>query len=433
LQAVRSRAGQAVAVARRAHPRGWLRGIEPPVRKNAATKFSAEVVGRLATFVLYVVAARRLGASDFGVYSYALAVGYVLAQISDLGLQTLITREVAILDREARPLVWTALALKAGLSLLPTALVVALAVEQSADVREAFLCFGVVMVLQTFVEFCAYVFRGQQKLRREAALLTGTRLAVAGAGVGALWLGASLLGLAVTTLVATAVGTVVGLAALSTRGWLAERPTRFRETAGPLLLAAVPLGAATFLSIAFTRVALLLLDQRGGPTAVAQFSAAQRIVEPTQVLPFAILAAVFPAFSLALRADPLRARRLGVATTVWLVFFGVAVTLAVWLVAPWLPRLYGQGFGGSVDVLRVLGLSIVPAYVNYALTHVLVARSQQGLAMVFMAVVLAIHAALAWVLIPADGAVGPAISYVVAEVVLTVCCLGTLAFTSPRR
>jgi O-antigen/teichoic acid export membrane protein len=423
----------AAAVARRARPRDWLRGIEPPIRANAATKLSTELVGRLATFALMVVAARRLGAADFGLYSYALAVGYVLAQISDLGLQTLITREVAVLDRAARPLVRTALGVKVGLSLLPFVLAAAVTVDRSPDVRAAFLCFAAAMVLQTFTEFSAYVFRGQQKLRREAALLTGTRLAVAGAGAAALGLGASLLGLAVTTLVATAAGAAAGLVALRTRGWLAERPRRFRETAAPLLRAALPLGAATFLSIAFTRIALFLLDERGGATAVAQFSAAQRIVEPTQVLPFALLAAVFPAFSLALHTDPARARRLGVATTLWLFLFGGVVAFTVWITAPWVPRLYGNGFGGSVDVVHVLGLSIVPAYVNYALTHMLVARNQQALATVFMAAVLVLHGALAWLLIPAHGAVGPAISYVVAEVVLTVCCLGTLAFTRRRR
>jgi O-antigen/teichoic acid export membrane protein len=404
------------------------------IRTNAGAKLSGELVGRTATFAVAVYAAQRLGAADFGLYSYAVAVGFVAAQISDLGLQTLITREVAVLEARARPLVRTALVLKVDLSVVPALTMVAVSIGRPSAVALAFLCFGAAMILQTFAEFAAYVFRGQQNLRREAALLTVTRLGVAALGAAALALGGGLLAFALATLGATAAGAGAGLLTLHVRGWLAERAASLRDTARVLLPQALPLGVAIFLSIGFTRIAVLLLEQRSGEVDVAQFSAAQRIIEATQVLPFAVLAAVFPALSLALRDDRERARRLVRSTILWLAVVGGGFAVAIWLAAPWLmPRLYGADFSGSVDVVRILALSIVPAYVNYVLTHFLIARNQQVLSTVFVGAMFALHGALAWVLIPEHGAVGPAISYVAAEFVLMSSCLAAIALTAPRR
>jgi O-antigen/teichoic acid export membrane protein len=413
--------------------RGRVLWVDARIRSNAGAKLSSELIGRGATFAVAVYAARQLGAADFGLYSYAVAVGFVLAQISDLGLQTLISREVAVLEEGARPLVRTALELKVGLSVVPAVLIVAVAVGRPPAVTGAFLCFGAAMILQTFAEFAAYVFRGQQNLRREAALLTATRLGVAALGALALLLGGGLLALAVATLVATATGTAAGLMALHAGGWLAERAASVTETARSLLPHALPIGVAIFLSIGFTRIALFLLEHRRSDVAVAEFSAAQRIVEPTQVLPFAVLAAVFPALSFALRDDRARAGQLVRASLLWLVMAGAALAAAIWIAAPWLmPHLYGGDFSGAVRVVRILALSIVPAYVNYVLTHLLIARNQQVLSTVFVAAMLTLHGALAWVLIPQHGAAGPAISYVAAELVLMASCLAALALTEPR-
>ena len=87
------------------------------------------------------------------------------------------------------------------------------------------------------------------------------------------------------------------------RHWLEFWPTTSTSSE------ALPLGIAIFLSIGYTRVAVFLLEFRLGPLAVAEFSAAHRLVEPAQIVPAALLAAVFPAFSAALSRNPRQAGR----------------------------------------------------------------------------------------------------------------------------
>lgn len=161
---------------------------------------------------------------------------------------------------------------------------------------------------------------------------------------------------------------------------------------------------------------------------MAQYSAAARLVEPTQMLPASLMAAVFPVFSLALTRDSRQAKSLGGRVSLLLGVCGVALAAAFRLSADWLvPWLYGEKYAGAIPVLRILGLAIIPTFINYSLTHYLIARHQQAWLGLFTAVMLCLHLALSWVLIGRIGVSGPAISVLVSEGFLLVACLLVLA------
>jgi O-antigen/teichoic acid export membrane protein len=166
-----------------------------------------------------------------------------------------------------------------------------------------------------------------------------------------------------------------------------------------------------------------------GEIAVARFSAASRLIEPAQLVPASLMAAVFPAFTVALHSRSGEALSMGSRATLSLLAAGMALAIGGWFVAPFLiPFLYGPAYAESVQVFQVLAISLVPAFVNYSLTHYLVARGQQLLMGVFTAAMLVLHAGLSWYLIPRLGVVGPALSIILAELLLTtLCALALLA------
>ncbi|MBP6788707.1 MAG: flippase [Candidatus Promineofilum sp.] len=408
-----------------------------PIRHNALVKLTSELIGRLALFALVLFAARRLGEAGFGLYNYALALGFILAQLTDLGMQLVLTREIATGARGGA-LVSAALRLKVVLSLVVAAMLWLVVADRPVE-RSAIFLLSLLPLLQSFPEFVGYVFRGRQNLTVEARLLAGARLALAGAGVVALWLWPTLLALAISQAAVGLLFALIGLVWLRRGGWLARlgealavhRLPQQRAELGYLLRQSLPLGVAIFLSIAYVRLAVLLLQYRLGETAVAHFSAAARLTEPAQLIPASIMAAVFPAFALALRHDAAGARRLGARATLLLLAVGAGVALGGWLLGPWLvPWLYGPAYGASSRVFQVLALSLVPAFVNYTLTHYLIARGQQALMGAFTGAMLVLHAALSWVLIPRLGPVGPALSIVLAELLLTILCAAALSATA---
>lgn len=400
---------------------------------NALAKLLSELVGRIATFLLSLAIANVLGERAFGAYNYALALGFVLAQIADLGLQVLAARDVAILGRAAQPLVARSLRLKLWLALPVVLLLLLLRSGRPPAEQTTLLLLGLAMLAQTFLEFAAYVYRGQQRVMREAWLLSAARLLTALLAGVALWAGAGLVAVGASYLLAIGAVALWGLYGLYKAGWFGQRPPE--ETAAPsgslsyasIVREALPLGIAIFLSIGYTRVAVFLLEYRLGPLAVAEFSAAHRLVEPAQIVPAALLAAVFPAFSAALGRDPRQARRLGWTASLLLAAAGAAAAAFFWFGAPWLiPTLYGPNFASSIPVLQFLGLSALPAFINYNLTHMLIARGQQRYSSIFVALMLALHTALTWFLIPSLGALAPALSVTFAELILLLCCTAVL-------
>jgi O-antigen/teichoic acid export membrane protein len=398
-------------------------------------KLISELVGRVATFGLSLVIANRLGDSAFGIYNYGLALGFVLAQIADLGLQVLMARDIAVGGPQARPAVRAALRLKLLLSLPVLLLLVLLTAGRPPAERIVFLLLGLAMLSQTFLEFAAYVYRGRELVLTEAWLLAGARLLTAGIALLALWLGAGLYGVALAYLLSAAGVALWGLWRLQREGWLGAPDAATPPPAyGALIRQALPLGIAIFLSIGYTRLAIFLLEYRLDEVAVAQFSAAQRLVEPAQIVPAALLAAVFPAYSHALHHDPGQARRLGLVSSLLLGLGGGALALIFWFGAPFLiPLLYGEAFREAIPVLQFLGLSSLPAFINYNLTHMLIARGQQLFSSIFVGLMLVLHAILTWQFIPTLGPTAPALSVTFAELILLLCCTATLLLTDARR
>jgi O-antigen/teichoic acid export membrane protein len=408
-------------------------GLISQLRSNALIKLGSEAIGRLAIFVLALLIAQQLGQDAFGVFSYGLALAFVVTQLADLGLQLLATREVAARGWAARPVVRLAFRIKLFLAVPVVVLLWLLVSNRPDNERFIFFCLGLALLAQTFLEFGVYIYRGQQNLRAEAWFLTLSRLLTAILGAGLLWLGGDLLAVAVAYLLA------IGSVAISVcwriwrTGWLSpDLEAETRPGVVSLLGQALPLGVAIFLSIGYTRLAVFLLEFQLGSAAVADYSAAYRLVEPTQIVPAALLAAVFPAFTHALHHAPGRSRRLGLRSSFLLAFLAVGLAIFFWFGAPFIiPLLYGAEFTAAVPVLQILGLSVIPAYINYSLTHFLIARGQQLYSSLFVALMLGIHLFVSWQLIPVLGAVGPAISVIVAESLLFVCCLLTLVFTRP--
>jgi O-antigen/teichoic acid export membrane protein len=416
-------------------------GLSGRVRSNAIIKLTSEVIGRLVSFILVLWAARQLGEADFGRYNYGLALGFILAQLADLGFQVLLAREIAAAGRAAKPLVLIALRLKLLLSLPVILLLILITAAWPVTLRLSLLALGLTLLLQTYLEFVAYVFRGEQQLMKEAQLLAGARLATAVIGMIVLAVGGGLLGLALAQLSSTLILAVWALWWLRQAGWLDPLPTIFQlnrthsaQATRYLLVQALPIGISIFLSIAYTRLAILILQYRLGEVAVAHFSAAYRLVEPAQILPASLVAAAFPAFTALLPQAPNQAWQMGLRLSRLLAVCGVAVAFTFWVTAPWLiPLLYGPQFHETIPVLQWLGLSVIPAFINYSLTHYLIARGQQKIMGILTAVMLLLHAGLSWLLIPHWGVIGPTSAIIAAEMALLIGCLLTLTLTSPPK
>jgi O-antigen/teichoic acid export membrane protein len=140
------------------------------------------------------------------------------------------------------------------------------------------------------------------------------------------------------------------------------------------------------------------------------------------------MAAVFPALVQALAQQGYAATRsLRVKTIGLLALAGSIIALGGWLFSPWLIQLlYGQQYAGAALPLQLLSLAVLPTFINYALTHFLVALRRQRLNLIFNSIIFGVNLALCLWLIPLRGASGAALATGLSEGVLLLLCVLSL-------
>ncbi|HDO25537.1 MAG TPA: hypothetical protein ENG95_02680, partial [Nitrospirae bacterium] len=72
------------------------------VTKNSIFVFSARVIEAILNLVVFAIIARYLGVKGFGLYSFVIAIIWVLSPMLFLGLNQILARDVAV-NKEKAP------------------------------------------------------------------------------------------------------------------------------------------------------------------------------------------------------------------------------------------------------------------------------------------------------------------------------------------
>jgi O-antigen/teichoic acid export membrane protein len=164
---------------------------------------------------------------------------------------------------------------------------------------------------------------------------------------------------------------------------------------------------------------------------LAVYNVGYKLFEPALLIPGVVLAATFPLLSQAgASATFHRAhfRSLMGQTTLVMLSLGLAAAAALWLLAgPVIALLYGATYAGSVPVLQMLAPACVPMFINYALTHGLIALDRPSLYAAFTLASLVVNVAANLLLLPILGVTGAAAATVITEVALFALCAAAMA------
>lgn len=393
------------------------------LRFQASSKLAAEVMGRLLQFAFIYAAQRVLGPANYGIVTFGLAVGLVLAPVTDLGMQLIVTREIARDERTAPRLAGAGLTLKLILALCAVGVLLPVSLLRPADAILATFLLGLAVIAASFAEYFGYMFRGLQRVELDAALTLLLRLLVFAFGFTALLLRVTVNSVAMAYWLGGTLAAVLGYLWLRRRFFTPLLKAKRSEMLA-LLRQALPLGGAILFSIAYTRTSIFLLDALKTTTAVGEYGVALRLTEPLAMIPAATMAAVFPALTYVLAHQGYAATRvLRLKTIGWLAFAGSSIALAGWLLGPLVIHfLYGDQYAGSTPVVQILALATLPTFINYALTHFLVAARQQRLNLIFNIGIFFVNLALCLWLIPRFGPSGAALATVLCEVLLLALC-----------
>lgn len=374
--------------------------------RGSAIKLAAELASRLLGLGTTLLLIRGLGASDFGAFGRLSVLALLLAELGELGLQTLASRALVAGSLSLRALVRTRLVLACvlcgiALASLPLAPVLAPLVLWFA--------------LSGWGEFLGVALRCRGRRVAEALLLLCLRACGLVAAAVVLSLGAGLAALAWALVLSTAPALLLGA------GWLRRSPGPVDgddASVRHVMREALPLAVHGGLVLLSPRVEFLVLSLLRGDRETGLFLAALRVYEFLNVVPAAVSAGAMPG----LTREAIRGQGAVRARSAWtLAFLAAPAAIGLGLVAPAVARaLLGAGYdpeayAGTQLPLRLLALALPALFMNGLLLSTLVAAGRATWLPRLTAVRVAVAFALAGPLVSAAGGVGAAAGIVLAE------------------
>lgn len=391
--------------------------------RGVALTTVALTAGRLLTLVAGIVmvglASHYLGVRSFGALTLGMAYTALFAVMTDLGLSTVVTRELSREPENAHQVLGTALGI--GLALAAVAIGLGLGLMSliyggpaNAAARQAI----VILMAQVLVAPLTGISRAFFTARQRGYLIAAGDITLS-VGMAAFTAIAVVLGLGYHAVV-IAIGASYVAQALVMTGTAFRAGARIRpgrRGSLRLIVLALPLGGTFLISYLYFRLDVLLLSWLKGDVDVAIYGLAYRVLEGLMVLPGYVMLALFPSI---VRSESDRPR---LAATVGVVLSGMeAAALALAALMAIFSReiiavLGGHEFHRAAPVLAILAVALAISYLNGVYGGALMALGRQRIMLWLSVVPLVVNLVANLALIPPLGVVGAAIAVVVSEIV----------------
>src|SRR3954447_9340766 len=265
------------------------------VATNTVARAAGEAVAKATSLAFYVVMARELGTHGYGSYVFALALTGTLLIGSGFGTDELIARQVARDHSRAGYYLANVGGLKAvtSVGLLAVAMAVVFIGGYGAEERLAVLVVGGGVAIEVLAKSWHAVFQGRERLALISACLILQRTLTAVIGITVLVTGGGLVETAFVYFGCSIVGLVA--AEYCYRRWTpSKRPVPTRADGLIMLRGGFTIGLAALLFVLLLKVDVLLLSFLDSNAEVGLYSAAYRLIEGMQFIPWAFDAAMLP-------------------------------------------------------------------------------------------------------------------------------------------
>ncbi|MGH2582265.1 MAG: oligosaccharide flippase family protein [Anaerolineales bacterium] len=393
---------------------------------NAFWLLAGRAASQLLTILVTILIAHRMGDAVLGQYALITSVIFLFNGISTLGTDVLLVREIAA--RRDFSYFLPALTVQLAISALAILLIFVLTPywPQQAGIVTPMRIYSLSLIPLAFFTVFGAALRGREQMGAYSfltvmfvlmqvtgiLLLPGTRT-----GIGGL-----IIVLLAAQIVVAIVAAIISFARLPDLAgvWRAKK-----EPIGRVLRAGAAIAAFGILATGYQRLSLYFVGSMQDAASTGWFAAALRVVEAPKFVHVAVLSALLPTMSQA-HASKRRAqyaRAFGLSFGGLVAFSAVFAVVVFLFAGPLTLFLFGEDFIPSVEVLEVVGWTLIPFTISqYFATRLLAAsREKQIIASLLIAIAVLGMLCLLW--IPSLGILGAAWAVVAAEVSLSVILL----------
>ncbi|HEX7502349.1 MAG TPA: oligosaccharide flippase family protein [Acidobacteriota bacterium] len=392
-----------------------------PLIKNTFYSTMTNALQSLANVLVVVLLARPLGTAEFGRLMLAVSFASAFAIIVEYGFRWYATKEVSQKPEAARTVAGDIFNAQLLLALGATLLAFT-AARLLAYPTRTMVIVGIVWlstVLMAFTQVTRSVFRGLDMFPSDTALNLVLFTAIALALVPPLLFLPTTVAFAVAILGARVVYFAAGQALFKKRVGRMDFHFSIRK-GGRLLAGTIAYGT----QIMFARLLLewntIVLHQYRGNIGVGLYQAAFRFLLGTMMIGDILLQAFFPVIAQLAIADRRRFIKTSTVMNRYLLSGGAYMSGAFFVFAPELIHLiFGAPYAAAVPIMRILAFAVMANFISAAPAIAMTALGKQGARARASALVMVFNVLCAFVLIPALGAQGAAVSMVASFMLLS--------------
>jgi O-antigen/teichoic acid export membrane protein len=391
--------------------------IKQTVAKNTFWVAFGNIVGRLIRAVLIIYAARILGTEGYGIFSYALSFVAIFGIFSDIGVSTVLMREVSKNKNEIGKYISTSFVVKIVLVVIGSLLTLFIgpALTKIPEVIPLLPVVAILVFFESLREFTFALVRAKEKMELEAVINIVTNIAVTVFGLIILITARNEKGLLIAYTIGSTIGTLFSY-------WVVRSDLKgiFSFFDGSLvkkiLVEAWPIGLYGLLSGLMISTDTIMLGWFRNASEIGIYSAAQRPVQILYMLPSFLVAALFP--TLARLANQDRARFRSVLEQGLKIIFLISlpiVTGSLILSKGIIFLLFGSEFAAASLSFSILSITLVSASAGIILGNAIFACGEEKFLIKSLTIGFLSNLAFNFLLIPSYGAWGSAISTVLAH------------------
>lgn len=391
------------------------------ISKNVGLVFISQILTYVLAFFTVIYTARYLGAGGFGILSLALSIGAIFGVFVDMGLSTLIVRELARDKALSGKYIINSFLMKILLAIVTFVLVFLTVQIIGYDPIESLIIYLITIsvIISSFYGLLNAIFQAEEKMEylslaniiNSVVLLAGTILGI--------YLGLSIVYFA-WVYILTSIAVLIYCLIVFMKKFSGVDLDIDLSFWKPTIKEAWSFGIIFLSGMLYTYVDSIMLSILKGSEAVGWYSAAYRLMYIALLLPNAINTAVYPVMSRLFNDSSSESLKILYERYFkYMLIAGIPLGLGTSILAKQvILLLYGIGYEESVAALQILVWTVVFTFAGASFTQLLQSINKQIIITKISLFCLFINVVLNLILIPHYSYVGASIATLITEIVL---------------
>ena len=392
------------------------------IAKNIFVLSSSEITVKVLQVFLLIFIARILREVEFGKYTFTIAFSTIAIIFADIGMQTLLIREMSRNRKIVNKYIVNASILKLFLSIIAFCIVVVSLniLNYSVGIRLIVYIFYLSFILKSFIELFSSVFLASEKMEWAAFIKISRAFILTSLVVLALLKGMDLIAVASIYLMTEVILLILALVILFKKFIRLKFEFDF-SFIKKLLKQSIPFALTAVFYNIYYYIDSVMLSKIKGNYEVGIYGAAYSIPVALILIPAIYTSAIFPVISrfyITSKESLIYAYERSLKYIATIAF---PVSMILFLSSYNIMHfLYGPGYHVSGFILKILAIVIVFRFISYLNGVVLASVNRQKERVIFQGITACINIILNLILIPSFSFVGAAIATIISEFILLI-------------